>query len=96
MVSVAIPGPGIELRPLTREEYARLVDLGFFDEDDRIELLEGALVAVSPQKPAHAEVVEELAGASMLRWAPRPRAVPVPLRSDGPLRARARHRRGPS
>ena len=41
------------LRPLKRAEYDRLVDLGVF-ADERIELLRGALVAMSPQKAPHA------------------------------------------
>lgn len=44
------------LRPLKRAEYDRLVELGAF-ADERIELLRGALVAMSPQKAAHAHAV---------------------------------------
>jgi Uma2 family endonuclease len=42
-----------KLRPLRRVEYERMVELGLF-EDERIELLRGALVAMSPQKGPHA------------------------------------------
>ena len=48
------------IRPLSRKEYERMVDLGMFDEDEKIELLRGVLVAVSPQKWHHAAVVEFL------------------------------------
>jgi Uma2 family endonuclease len=48
------------LRPLLRREYDRLVDLGFF-EDERIELLRGVLVEMSPQGDAHASIAEWLA-----------------------------------
>lgn len=39
-------------RPLKRSEYDRLVAMGAFD-DERIELLYGTLVAMSPQDPGH-------------------------------------------
>jgi Uma2 family endonuclease len=44
------------LRPLNRKEYDHLVDLGYF-EDEKIELLRGALVTMSPQKWPHAGAV---------------------------------------
>ena len=40
-------------RPLKRTEYDRLVALGAF-EDERIELLHGVLVDMSPNDPGHA------------------------------------------
>ncbi|MBX3248381.1 MAG: Uma2 family endonuclease [Myxococcales bacterium] len=47
------------LRPLRRDEYERLVRLGAF-EGERVELLEGALVHMSPHGPLHADVVDRL------------------------------------
>jgi Uma2 family endonuclease len=47
------------IRPLSRREYDRMVELGMF-EDEKIELLRGVLVTVSPQKWQHAAVVEYL------------------------------------
>jgi Uma2 family endonuclease len=44
------------LRPLHRSEYERLTALGSFS-DERIELLSGLLVTMSPQDAEHAEVV---------------------------------------
>lgn len=46
-------------RRLRREEYDRLVALGAF-EDERIELLEGELVTMSPNNPEHASPVQLL------------------------------------
>lgn len=46
-------------RPLKRAEYDRLVELGFF-EDERIELLYGVLVQMTPQRAAHASRVQAL------------------------------------
>ena len=48
------------IRPLRRVEYERLVELGVFD-DERVELLRGALVAMSPTDPSHDESVNQLA-----------------------------------
>ncbi len=46
-------------RALRREEYDRLVALGVF-EDERVELIEGVLVTMSPNDPAHASPVQLL------------------------------------
>ena len=50
------------VRPLKRVEYERLVHEGLFD-DERIELLGGAIVEMSPQDPRHAATVTRLAEA---------------------------------
>jgi Uma2 family endonuclease len=47
------------VRPLLRVEYDRLVESGAF-EDEKVELLEGVLVTMSPQKPPHAHTVQQL------------------------------------
>lgn len=38
-------------------EYLRLVETGVLGEDDRVELLEGVIVAVNPSSPPHATAV---------------------------------------
>ena len=43
------------IRRLTRVEYDRLVELGMF-ADERVELLRGVLVTMSPQGGRHARV----------------------------------------
>lgn len=48
-----------EVRPLRRLEFDRLTELGAF-EDERLELLHGVIVAMGPQTPRHAEVLDEL------------------------------------
>lgn len=48
------------VRPLTRQEYDRMIELGLFDEDEKIELLRGMLVTVSPQGTPHAEAISQL------------------------------------
>ena len=47
------------IRPLRRAEYDQLVALGAF-QDERIELIEGALVAMSPIGTPHASTVQRL------------------------------------
>ncbi|HYZ22141.1 MAG TPA: Uma2 family endonuclease [Rhodopila sp.] len=46
---------------LTRADYHRLGDAGILGEDDRVELLEGQLVDMSPIGPRHALAVDALA-----------------------------------
>lgn len=53
----AIAGP---LRPLKRAEYDQLVDSGVFD-GERLELLAGVLVTMSPQGAPHSWVITLLA-----------------------------------
>jgi Uma2 family endonuclease len=52
-----------ELHRYSLEEYHRLIDAGGFDEDQRVELLDGLLVSMSPKTPAHERTVRWLA-----RW----------------------------
>ena len=47
------------IRPIRREEYEQMVSIGLF-EDERVELLEGWLVEMSPIGPEHDEVVSRL------------------------------------
>jgi len=47
------------VRPLSRAEYERLVALGWF-EDERVELLKGILVEMSPQGPRHVAIIRRL------------------------------------
>ncbi len=49
----------LAVRPLKRTEYDRLVDAGVFG-DEHIELLDGALVEMSPEGAPHTWVIQEL------------------------------------
>jgi Uma2 family endonuclease len=44
----------VRMRPLTVEDYERIVDAGILGEDDRVELLKGQLAEMSPQGEQHA------------------------------------------
>ncbi len=50
----------LPLHPLTVDDLAAMVDAGILDENDRVELLDGVLVEMSPQSPAHAAAVGQL------------------------------------
>jgi Uma2 family endonuclease len=58
--------PSGRIRPLLRSEYDQLVDLGAFT-DERIQLLEGALVEMSPSKAPHANMIVRLTRLFMTR-----------------------------
>ena len=47
-------------RRLSVDDYHRMIAAGVFDEDEHIELLEGVIVEMSPQRPRHAEVIRRL------------------------------------
>lgn len=61
------------LRPLRRVEYDRLVEDGFFDEDEKVELLDGVIVEMTPQGLGHAASIEELTHLLVLALATRAR-----------------------
>lgn len=62
-------GPMSELTPtspsdptrFTAEQYLRLVEEGVLSEEDRVELLEGVIVAMTPSNPRHASYVTRVA-----------------------------------
>jgi Uma2 family endonuclease len=59
MFDLAALGPE-RVRPLRRREYEQLVGLGVF-ADERVELLRGVLVAMSPQGEPHSRITAWLA-----------------------------------
>jgi Uma2 family endonuclease len=53
----------LEVEPrkkFTTDEVMRMVEAGILGEDDRLELIEGELLVVSPQDPIHAGTVQRL------------------------------------
>lgn len=51
----------VAARPLThrwtRAQYERMIEAGVLDEEDRVELIEGEIVAMSPQGSRHAAAI---------------------------------------
>jgi Uma2 family endonuclease len=58
MASMTEPTP--RTRRWTRVEYERLIDLGVFSPDERLELLDGALVVREPQGSRHAAAIRKV------------------------------------
>jgi Uma2 family endonuclease len=59
-----------DLRRLHVDEYHRMIEAAVFDEDERVELLEGLIVSVSPQNADHSLVVERLSDPLFVRLPP--------------------------
>lgn len=48
------------IRKITVEEFMRMVDLGMFGEDEKVELVDGVIVEVSPQGVRHSMCVSRV------------------------------------
>jgi Uma2 family endonuclease len=48
----------LEIRPLKRVEYELLVDRGFFEPGERIELIDGLLMVAEPQSALHFTAIQ--------------------------------------
>ena len=57
MVATRYPVDSSLQAPLTVEKYHRMIDAGILGPDDRVELLEGVLVEMSPQSHRHAKFI---------------------------------------
>src|SRR5258708_23096914 len=58
MTSTIVPPP--RTRRWTRLEYERLIELGVFRADERLELLDGQLVVREPQGSRHAGTIRRV------------------------------------
>ncbi len=47
-------------RRFTTDEYARMIEAGILDKDDRVELIEGEIVTMTPINPPHTACVMRL------------------------------------
>ncbi|MEW6271020.1 MAG: Uma2 family endonuclease [Thermodesulfobacteriota bacterium] len=56
---MATPSRAPEPRRFTREEYYRMYDAGLF-RDERVELLDGEIIAMGPKNPPHASSVARI------------------------------------
>ena len=50
----------LPVRRMTRAEYDHLVDAGLLGREDRVELVYGMLVPMTPQKPSHGGTLQRL------------------------------------
>ncbi|MBM3219282.1 MAG: Uma2 family endonuclease [Candidatus Rokubacteria bacterium] len=62
--------PLLRQRPIKRVEYEKLTEQGFFDSDERLELLDGLLVFREPQYAPHATAVRLAATALRRAFGP--------------------------
>jgi Uma2 family endonuclease len=76
---VAIP-PDLKRR-FTVDEYYQMVPAGILKPDDRVELIEGEIVAMSPINPPHAGHVNQISNLLMARLAGR-----VVIATQNPVR----------
>jgi Uma2 family endonuclease len=49
--------PAIQTKRWTRQEYDRMAELGMFSPDDRVQLIEGDILTMTPQKSPHAATI---------------------------------------
>jgi Uma2 family endonuclease len=59
MAATSVHG-AIRRRRFTMEEYARMIEAGVLTEEDRVELIAGEIVEMSPIGPGHADDVNAL------------------------------------
>ncbi|MBI3932799.1 MAG: Uma2 family endonuclease [Acidobacteria bacterium] len=52
--------PPFRQRRLTVDEYHRMTEAGILNEDDHVEMVEGLLVAMTPQGRSHAVIIQRL------------------------------------
>jgi Uma2 family endonuclease len=61
-MTVAAPSPDVQerLRRISVDEYHRMIEAGILDEDEKVQLVDGMLVAMTPQGQPHAFVIMRL------------------------------------
>ena len=69
-----------KIRPLTVDNYHRMVETGILDESERVELLDGLLIAMPPEGPVHSDVASELLALLVQRFVDR-----ATIRAGNPL-----------
>lgn len=59
-VTAATPDVQERQRRIRVDEYHRMIEAGILDENERVQLIDGVLVAMTPQGRLHAFVIQEL------------------------------------
>ncbi len=49
--------PAVQIKRWTRREYDRMAEAGIFSQDDRVQLIEGDIVTMTPQNSPHASAI---------------------------------------
>lgn len=55
--------PAVHIKRWTRREYDRMAEAGLFGSDERVELLEGEIITVTPQQSPHSSCIGLIDGA---------------------------------
>jgi hypothetical protein len=71
------------------KEHDRLIEVGFFGPDERLELIDGEIVAMSPIGARHASCVARIAGVLGARWSASTPVGPEPCCDRPPQRVPA-------
>ena len=58
----------VQVRRWTRQEYDKMVECGIFPPGERVELIDGEILEMSPQKSSHATAVTLTAEALRLAF----------------------------
>jgi Uma2 family endonuclease len=61
VTNLGSPSAPVPLHRLTVEQYHSMIDAGVFTEHDKVELIEGLLIEMSPIRRPHSYVVQQLA-----------------------------------
>ena len=59
-MNVSVTSPDVQLRRISVDDYHRMIEAGILDEHERVQLIDGMLVAMTPQGRPHAFVIQEL------------------------------------
>jgi len=59
-MTVAAPSPDVQQRRISVDEYHRMIEAGILDEDEKVQLIDGMLVAMTPQGQPHAFAIMRL------------------------------------
>jgi Uma2 family endonuclease len=62
------PDHPVPIRPITVDEYHRMLEAGILSEREPVELLDGQLIAMPPEGPLHSDVVARLNAELVLRF----------------------------
>ncbi|MDF0672865.1 MAG: Uma2 family endonuclease [Nitrospira sp.] len=49
--------PAVHIKRWTRREYDRMAEVGIFSQDDRVQLIEGDILTMTPQNSPHASAI---------------------------------------
>lgn len=49
--------PAVQIKHWTRREYDRMAEVGIFGPDDHVQLIEGAIITMTPQNSPHASAI---------------------------------------